>query len=384
MKHNDKLKKLKLLAKRYARVTAQPLHVAQDFVATKLGSPHWNALTLRAKGDWLPSEAEMTQLVALIEKIPSFDGKPFDHVFGGSEDVAKGMVQGHIYRLQTMCGDVYMFGNGWTVHLKENPLAAPQVTIDLQHAQSSPMKNPKLREEAIAIAKTLMQTIKARRFADWPRRATKPDAEGNVRHPFLDMAGMETPESNLWYCLHCNGEITGVQIAKNDWHCPGCGASPINIYQEPFWLHPNEEKPKPVQVPAEGLTIDPVVSVVDQRPRLNLSKDKIKHLIRAALAEDAANASERIGASLADIWVDDDLDVSISFEDHFWPEDKEPHAAREVASILGIELFEELVWSEPLFAWPGLGTVTQSTAEYTRAMLDTYRQHGVIEGDTDV
>lgn len=103
------------------------------------------------------------------------------------------------------------------------------------------------------------------------------------------------------------------------------------------------------------------------------------HLIRAALFEDATNASERMGASLAEIWVDDDLDVVVSFEDHYWPEEKEPTAAMEVATVLGIEMELEVTWSDPLFAWPGLGTMTQSAVEYTRMMLNAYRSHGTVD-----
>ena len=378
MTDNDKLKRLKHLAKRHARSTAQPLHVALDFVATRFGSPHWNALTTRAKGDWVPSEADIAKVEALVEKVSSFKDAEFDHIFGGPEAVSEGQVQGHRYALKSMCGDVYMEGDGWQIHLNENPLAPPQVTIDLPHAQVSPMNTPKVLAEAVGIAKELMQTIKARRFEDWPRRATKPDAEGKVRHPFLGMA-----DSDRWYCLHCNGEITGGQITKNQWHCPGCGASPINIFDQPFWLHPHEEKPMPVQISAEAQVVEPVVSVVDQRPRLDLNKSQVEHLIRCALFEDATNASERIGASLAEIHVDEDLDVFLSFEDHYWPEEKEPHSAREVAELLGVGIIEEVMWTDPLFAWPGLGTVTQSTAEYTRLMLDAYRQHGVIGDDKD-
>ncbi|WP_248633255.1 hypothetical protein [Cereibacter changlensis] len=79
----------------------------------------------------------------------------------------------------------------------------------------------------------------------------------------------------------------------------------------------------PVQARAEGQGTEPIASIVDPRPKLDLSKDQVTHLIRAALFEDAANASERMGAGLAKIWVDDDLDVVVSFEDHYWPEEKE-------------------------------------------------------------
>ncbi|MBI6630898.1 hypothetical protein JAO82_13520 [Pontibaca sp. S1109L] len=273
-----------------------------------------------------------------------------------------------------MLGDVHMKGDSWRIVLPENPSAAPHVEIDIEQAQNNPMNDRVLLVEAIGIAKDLMKRVNARRFADWPRRATKPDAEGKVRHPLLEME-----ETNRWYCLHCDAEITGPQIAGNQWHCPGCGASPINIFPEAFWLGPNDERPVPVQARAEGQEIEPIVSVVDPRPRLDLNKDQVTHLIRAALFEDTTNASERMGAGLAEIWVDDDLNVVVSFKDHYWPEDKEPVAAIKVAALLGIEIDLEVTWSNPLFAWPGLGTVTHSTVEYTRLMLDAYRSHGTVE-----
>lgn len=374
MTQNDKLKNLKLLAKRYARATGQPQHAALDLVAARLDFPHWNALTGSAKGEWAPSEAQVATIKAFVERITSYEGSTFDHIFGGPDAVTRGEVRGYPYALKTMFGDVHMEGDGWRIVLPENPSTAPRVEIDIKHSQNSPMNDRMLREEAIGIAEELMQSVKAGRFADWPRRATKPDAEGKVRHPFLEME-----ESNLWYCLHCDAEITGRQIAGSHWHCPGCGASPINIFPEAFWLGPNEEKPVPVQARAEGQEVEPIVSIVDPRPRLDLSKDQVTHLIRAALFEDATNASERMGAGLAEIWVDEDLDVVISFEDHYWPEEKEPTAAMDVAEVLGIELELEVMWSDPLFAWPGLGTVTQSTADYTRMMLDAYRSHGIVE-----
>ncbi|WP_245584712.1 hypothetical protein [Salipiger mucosus] len=374
MTENDKLKTLKLLAKRCARAMGQPQHVALDFVANRLGFPHWNALTGSANREWTPSEAQVASIKAFVERITSYEGAAFDHVFGGPNAITRGDVRGHPYELKTMLGDVHMEGEGWRIVLPENPSAAPNVEIDIKHAQNSPINDRVLLAEAIGIAKELMKSVKARRFSDWPRRATKPDAEGTVRHPFLEME-----ESNLWYCLHCDAEITGPQIAGNQWHCPGCGASPINIFPEAFWLGRNDEKPAPVQSRAEEQEIEPIVSVVDPRPRFDLNEDQVTHLIRSALFEDAASASERMGASLAEIWVDDDLDVVVSLEDHYWPEDKEPTAAIKVAALLGIEIELEVTWSDPLFAWPGLGTMTQSTAEYTRMMLDAYRSKGIVE-----
>lgn len=133
----------------------------------------------------------------------------------------------------------------------------------------------------------------------------------------------------------------------------------------------------PVEPAPKGKRLSPS-SLSSIRGQLDLSKDQVTHLIRAALFEDATNASERMGAGLAEIRVDEDLDVVVSFEDHYWPEEKEPTAAIEVAAVLGIEMELEVMWSDTLFAWPGLGTVTQSTAEYTRMMLDAYRSNGIV------
>lgn len=87
MTDNDKLKTLKLLAKRYARATGQPQHVALDLIATRLGFPHWNALTGIAKGEWTQSEAQVTAIKAFVERITSYKGTTFDHVLGGPDAI---------------------------------------------------------------------------------------------------------------------------------------------------------------------------------------------------------------------------------------------------------------------------------------------------------
>ena len=76
MTQNDKLKTLKLLAKRYARATGQPQHVALDLVANRMGFAHWNALTGNAKGEWVPSEAQVATIKAFVERITSYEGSP--------------------------------------------------------------------------------------------------------------------------------------------------------------------------------------------------------------------------------------------------------------------------------------------------------------------
>ena len=82
MTDNDKLKTMKLLAKRYARTTAQPQHVALDFVATRLGFSHWNALRGSAKGEWVPSEAQVAEMRIQRYRTKTSGNKGMDSAVG--------------------------------------------------------------------------------------------------------------------------------------------------------------------------------------------------------------------------------------------------------------------------------------------------------------
>lgn len=115
-----------------------------------------------------------------------------------------------------------------------------------------------------------------------------------------------------------------------------------------------------------------MVDVVDTRLRLELDAEKVTLLIRSALVEDASNVSERLAALFADIFVHDDKDVSIAFDEDLWPENKEPISALAVAAHLGINFDQHLCLRELPFAWPGLGEHTTSTVEYTEMMLKAY------------
>lgn len=78
----------------------------------------------------------------------------------------------------------------------------------------------------------------------------------------------------------------------------------------------------------------PDFEVVDDRPKLALSERNIVLLMRSALLDDARNVSERLGALLAEITVDEDNDVSISLDEDLWPDHKEPTHAIKVATQL--------------------------------------------------
>ncbi|NSY98860.1 hypothetical protein G6L60_24545 [Agrobacterium tumefaciens] len=121
----------------------------------------------------------------------------------------------------------------------------------------------------------------------------------------------------------------------------------------------------------------PDFQVVDDRPKLELSERNIVLLMRSALLDDARNVSERLGALLAEITVDEDNDVWISLEEDLWPDHKEPTQAIKVAAQLGIEIELETMWSKIPFHWPALGEQTSSTTEYVQMLLDAYAQYAV-------
>jgi hypothetical protein len=101
-------------------------------------------------------------------------------------------------------------------------------------------------------------------------------------------------------------KITGTQIAQNLWHCPGCGASPLDIFDTAFWPDDEGESFPPVEASGAVRRDHSDFEIVDGRPKLDLTEEKILLLIRSALLDDAANVSERLGALEAGISVDDD------------------------------------------------------------------------------
>ena len=177
--------------------------------------------------------------------------------------------------------------------------------------------------------------------------------------------------------------MTGAQIAANLWHCPSCGASPLNIFTSPWWLEGGDEERKAVECVDGRMRTEPRIDVVDSRPTLRLDEESISLLLRIALLEDAANPGERLGALLAEINIDDENDAWITFDEDLWPEDKNPDAAIAVADKLGIELELAMTRMTFPFAWPGLGHATASTSEYLGHLLNAYEEHGVIVRNND-
>jgi hypothetical protein len=370
----NELHKLKALTKRYARSNKIAQHQALDLVAVELGFAHWNRVINASKKGWRANTEQMERVEAFVMRaLPevSFrEGDPgtMHRRFAYLDRAEHGLIGEHVYRLQAVLHDVIIAGEGWSIRVPENPGAIPIVETFVDKERECPVLNEEFLQAALRLARDRSVKVRAEICTDWPRRSTKPDLSGAVRHP------LSGDESGVWFCLHCDGKITGAQIAQNLWHCPGCGASPLDIFATPFWSDDEGQSFLPVKANDGD---KPDFRIVDSRPKLDLNEEKIALLIRSALLDDAANISERLGALQAVINVDVEIGVWISLEEDLWPEDKDPLQAIAVAELLGVEIEFETMWHTIPFAWPGLGEMTSNTSEYTQMMLNAYGQHGV-------
>ena len=295
MTNKNEIHTLKTLAKRYARANRLPLHNALDLIAGELAFPHWAALAAKAKTGWLPSAEQLACAKAFVlqahpdaaEEGGTFIGRSTSRPI--DEPIRQGKIGDHAYRVFEAFGDIRLEGEGWRILIGEAQYAQPVVEIEKPYAETSPVEDRDFLDAVIVIADEEMAKVRAGISSDWPRRATKPDAHGVVVHPLF-----EDRRSAEWYCLHCDGKITGAQLAENLWHCPGCGASPIDIFAEPFWLEGSDVEPTPVEFPVAKQRPEPRIEIVDSRPTLELNEENITLLLRAALA---GRCGDRRGAA---------------------------------------------------------------------------------------
>lgn len=375
MTETNNLHSLKVLAKRYARANRIAQHLALDLIAGELGFPHWNKLITAVKNGWQVNAQQMTNVEAFaMRALPAANfqkgnSEAMKRRFAYLEQAEHGMIWDHPYRLRVVLHDVIMAGEGWSIRVPENPGAVPLVETFADQDEKCPVHDPQFLQAALTLARNRAVQVRGEISTDWPRRSTKPDQNGVVRHP------LGRGDSNLWFCLRCDGKITGAQIAQNLWHCPGCGASPLDIFDTAFWTDDEGKSLLPVKADGGKERDSPDFRRVDGRPKLDLNEEKIILLMRSALLDDATNISERLGALQAEISVDDENDVWIALEEDLWPDDKDSKEVLAVAKLLGVEVEFETIWSSIPFAWPGLGELTSSTSEYTKMMLDAYAQY---------
>ena len=382
MTDTSHLDTLKRLAKQYARTNRIPHHQALDLIANVLDFPHWKAVAAAARTDWNPNAEQMTEVEAFVRETYS---PPERSLLG------EGKIGPHSYQIEDDLDDAHIFGEGWHIHLSEAPSADPIVAVTDRRIQPNPIYDPEFVREALEIARARAKEIHARIAQDWPRRSTKPDADGNARHP------LHGDLSNEWYCLHCDGKSSAEAIASNFWHCPNCGATPIDIFSAPFWLsndvnrvgvqmdqsgHAPSDRDGTSQKKAIGSPIkanspvsqkdDREHEIIDTTPSLDLNASKIELLIRTALLDDAKNTGERMAVLLAEIGVDEDRDAYVVLDEDLWPEGKEPVQAIKVADLLGIDLELFITSGSAPFHWPALAEATDLSAEYVSILLDAY------------
>lgn len=221
-----KLQSLKTFAKRFARMKRMAHHDALDFVASRLGQPHWNALATAWDNGWRPKEDAIDTLASIEEASDPVMDIPMLGIGDGVEE--QGEIDGHPYSLRIDFEVIVAQTSWWCIHMGQAPSARPIIEV-YNMTDANPIFDHAFRKKALAICMAGVERLQARISADWPRRSTKPDADGQVQHPLLKGVAAQ------WYCLHCDGAFTGAQMAENMWHCPTCSANPLDIFPERFW-----------------------------------------------------------------------------------------------------------------------------------------------------
>lgn len=224
MSEIENLKELKTVARNLARARRIKHIAALELVASTLGHSHWNALTVAAKKGWAPSQADLEMLAAMqkienpLAPIKENPEAPF------TQNAVAGVLVGHRYVLSTELDDVHMEGRGWRIVWPEAPSAKPRGGPTDRRIKNNPIHDEKFVQAALEIMEERRRQVHARIASDWPRRSTVPDGEGRAQHPMYGELGAK------WRCLHCDRQWSGEAMAKNLWHCPGCSASPIDIF----------------------------------------------------------------------------------------------------------------------------------------------------------
>ena len=144
-------------------------------------------------------------------------------------DEIDGTLDGYPFYLVGDEFSVAIGSQGWEIILDQPPSAKPEVRRLGGRVKSVAALDPSFVERAMQLL-----TIRARRMhaeiaSQWARRSTMPDREGRALHPLGRGLAAE------WHCLHCDGVHDGRTMAGNLWHCTDCGATPIDIFSEPFW-----------------------------------------------------------------------------------------------------------------------------------------------------
>ena len=234
-------RELKTVAKRIARSKRIDHHDALDLVAREIGFSSWYALTTKYKKGYRVSAEDLQRADALSKRInpaaSAEDGQTDRclQMFGNPGGEGGGYIGPHPYTFDVEMGDVRMWGRGWCIKVFEAPSRPPIIELTNKQSEANPIRNPEFVARAIAVATAKVEQVRARISSDWPRRSTKLDAKGRALHP------LHRGLSDTWYCLHCDARLSAEDVAANLWHCPTCSASPLDIFNLPFWRQSEDE-----------------------------------------------------------------------------------------------------------------------------------------------
>lgn len=219
----NELVSLRIIAKRLARAMRLPLHHALDLIATGCGKPNWPALMRAWDGGWRPSKEQLDAL-SEPEDAAAFTRRVFD------VEESEGTIAGAPYEIEIGFDYAAVFVKGsWSVYMDHAPSEAAKIE---KYVTPNPLDDDAFMAEVMKIANAAADRLREAICSDWPRRSTKPDAEGRAMHP------LRSEISADWYCLHCDTRSTGAQMAANMWHCPECSATPIDMFASMWWKVP--------------------------------------------------------------------------------------------------------------------------------------------------
>jgi hypothetical protein len=242
----DTLTTLKLITKRFARVQRLRHMAALDIVAQHLKQAHWRGLVEQTKQGWSPTPQQLTELEAALahHRPTATDADAVTLELGDAlvftswnpanvppmeADEIHGELDGHPFYLVGDFFSVAFGSQGWETIFDQSPVAAPVVRKLGGRVTSAPALDPAFVARAKRLAKIRAERMYAAAAIAWPRRSIVPDSKGRTQHPLGNGLAAE------WHCLHCDGVHDGATMAEALWHCPDCGATPVDIFAEPFW-----------------------------------------------------------------------------------------------------------------------------------------------------
>ena len=242
MVQQNTLTLIKSAAKRVAHARGVAHVEGLNLVAIDLGHPHWPALMSASERGWDLTPDQLFRIgqmvrddetaLALITLGPGLvftRWEPADDATLEYEAI-HGILDGEEFYIAGDEFEVCIGLQGWEITLDQAPSAKPERRRLGKPVKSVDALDPTLVERATTLLKIRARRMHAEVVADWPENSTHPDADGNVVHPLRGGFGKE------WHCLHCDAVIAGPKLAANLWHCPECGATPIDIFSTPWWL----------------------------------------------------------------------------------------------------------------------------------------------------